>query len=193
MEIFVQKQLINIAYSFILGLIFGGIYDIIRIVHILCGIASYTGESRGMKRGIVPFLLFFLLDAAYMLITTCVFSVFLYAVNNGGFRLYLLAAVICGMVLYFITVGRIVMLLSETIVRFLRKVFTLFVLKPFGFILKLFRRLICWIGAHTIGKIVRYLQHRRAIRYTEKLKRRLRLDIRFCADHGKGRDCESNT
>lgn len=188
MEIFVQKQLINIVYSLILGLIFGGIYDIIRIVHILCGIASYTGETRGMKRGIVPFTIFFLLDTAYLFTLTCIFSVFLYAVNNGGFRFYLLAAVLVGMVFYFFTAGRVVMLLSEAIVRFLRRIFTLIVVKPLRFIFRLFGRLLHWIGTHTVGKIMYCLRRRRAILYTERMKRRLRWDIRFSADHRKGRD-----
>lgn len=188
MEIFIEKQLINIVYSLILGLIFGGIYDIIRVVHIFCGIASYSGESARMKRGVLPFGIFFLLDAAYMLTVTTVFSVFIYAVNSGGFRLYLLVSVIVGMVIYFLTVGRAVMYLSETIVNFLRLMFTLVVVKPIKFILRLLRHIIMWIYLHTLGYVLRCLRRMNGYRYTEKMRRRLAREIMFETEKEKGRE-----
>ncbi len=186
MEIFIEKQLINIVYSVILGLIFGGIYDIIRIVHIFCGIASYSGGAVKMKHGIVPFGIFFLLDMAYMLTVTVIFSVFIFAVNNGGFRSYLLVSVIFGMIIYLLTVGRVVMLLSEMIVNFLRCVFELLVAKPVRFVVRLCGKCVGFLYSHTVGRIVRLLMRMSGYRYTEKMKHRLAYDIAFTDEKGKG-------
>ena len=62
LETFLQKQAQIVATSFILGLIFGASYDIIRINHILCSIVSYDGGKRKTKRGVVPFLILFFTD-----------------------------------------------------------------------------------------------------------------------------------
>lgn len=188
MEIFIQKQLINIVYSLIIGLIFGGLYDIIRIVHIFCGIASYSGERHKMKEGAVPFVLFFLLDAVYMLTVTVLFSIFIYAFESGNYRWYLLAGVIFGMLLYFLTVGRLMMFFAESIVRFLRMIFRLIIAKPLCFIGRYVRMVLVWIGLHTVGRIVCGILRISGYIYTEKMRRRIERDIRFTKDNGKGRD-----
>lgn len=187
MEIFIEKQLINIAYSLILGLIFGGIYDIIRVVHIFCGIASYSGEAAEMKRGVLPFGIFFLLDTAYMLTVTTAFSVFIYVVNNGGFRMYLLVSTVVGMVVYFLTVGRLVMLLSETIVNFLGRLFDLVIVKPIRSVLRLLGRAFGWVYSHTVGYLLLCLRRMNGYRYTEKIRRRIAREIMFEAEE-RGRD-----
>ena len=145
MEIFIVDQIRNFGYSVILGLIFGGFYDIIRIIQLSCGIVSFFGKERGMKHGPVPFAIFSILDICYFLIGTVSFSVFLYAVNNGGFRSYLLAGVFIGMTVYHYIAGRIVMLFSETIVRFIRLILTFVLVKPIRFMSKAAAVLLGWI------------------------------------------------
>lgn len=86
MEFFIEKQLITVLYSTFLGLIFGAAYDIIRIVHVICNIASYSGENRGMKRTKAAFALFFLFDFIYAAAVTLTFSFFVYWNNSGDFR-----------------------------------------------------------------------------------------------------------
>lgn len=190
MEVFIQNQLIKIVYSSILGLIFGGIYDIIRTIHIVFGIASYTGKSKGMRRGAALFVFLCVLDFIYILTVTCIFSVFLYAVNNGGFRFYLLAAVLGGMLLYFLTVSKIIMWLSERIVRFLRKLFMRIVLKPIACIIRWLGRQLRWIGVHTIGRMLRYLHRRRVVAHTKKRIRRLRANKRSSSEHDESEQGE---
>ncbi|MBQ4354949.1 MAG: hypothetical protein IJC71_08660 [Clostridia bacterium] len=169
-------------------MIFGGIYDIIRIVHVSCGIASYTGETKGMKRGFIPLLLFFLTDAAYMLTVTCIFSVFLFAVNRGGFRFYLLAGVIAGMTLYLCTIGRLVMLVSETIVRLLRRMADFLLFRPLRFLAHLLFSCICRIGRMTAVPLLFSCRRAAAIHYTEKIRRQLTGAIRFNADPKRGKE-----
>lgn len=177
MEIFIGKQLEVVAYSFILGLIFGGLYDIIRITHIICGIASYSGEKRGMKRGVLPFLLFFLCDAAYVLTVTAAFSVFLYWQMNGTFRWFVLVSAAAGFAVYYHTAGRIVMAFSEAIVRFLRLAALWIVIKPARFILHILRCIFVFLYRQTIGRIL--LCIRRVVRTVRsvRIRKNFRKDV----------------
>ena len=157
MELFIGKQLQTAAYSFVLGLIFGGLYDIIKIIHILCGIASYApaeADKRPAKRGCVPFVLFFLGDAVYMLTVTAVFSVFQYWQMSGKFRLFVLLSVLAGFFVWHKTAGRLVMAFSEAIVRLLRQIVLWTVVKPVRFFLKILRKTVGFLYCHTAGRAV---------------------------------------
>ncbi len=180
MELFIGKQLQVVGYSFILGLIFGGLYDIIRIAHCLCGIASYTGDSPGMRRGKLPFFLFFLLDTVYMIVVTGMFSIFLYWQMNGTFRLFVLVSAAAGLAVYLSTAGRIVMLFSETIVRLLRTAVRLLLVKPGTWILRFLGRVLVGLYRRTIGRmakaVLRGMRHIRA----ERIRRCLKKDIGIC-------------
>jgi hypothetical protein len=180
MELFIGKQLQTAAYSFVLGLIFGGLYDIIRIIHILCGIASYMPadeEKRPEKRGFVSFLLFFLGDAAYMLTVTAVFSVFQYWQMSGKFRLFVLLSVLAGYAVWHRTAGRLVMAFSEAIVRFLRRIVLWTIVKPVRFLLKILRKSAGFLYRHTAGRAAELL--RRGVRSLcmRNIRRKFRKDI----------------
>ncbi len=182
MEIFIEKQLISVGYSFILGLIFGVSYDIIRIIHILCGIASYSGDERYMRKGKIPFLLFFLTDLVYMTAVSAAFSVFVYWVNYGDFRWYLLFGSVVGFVLYYVTLGRVVMYFSEAVVRVIRLVFHYTVAVPLRYIWKTAQRLVSAVYRFTLGRLVKmlvgvYLSKRNA-KYLRHIEREISFDIK---------------
>ena len=184
MELFIGKQLQAAAYSFILGLIFGGLYDIIRIIHILCGIASYAPAREGTdgsrrKRGILPFALFFLCDAVYMLTVTAMYSVFQYWQMNGKFRLFLLVSALAGFAVWYATAGRLVMIFSEAIVRFLRLAVLWTVVKPLGFLLSLLHRFFGFLYRQTIGRTAALLcRNLRRLR-AAGIRRKFKKDIGF--------------
>ncbi len=180
MELFIGKQLQVVGYSFILGLIFGGLYDIIRIAHCLCGIASYTGTSRGMRRGKLPFFLFFLLDTAYMIAVTAMFSIFLYWQMSGTFRLFVLVSAVTGLAVYLCTAGRIVMLFSETIVCFLKKVVRCLLVKPMRWILRFLGRILAGLYRQTIGRVAEAVLHGMRYVRAERIRRNLKKDIGIC-------------
>ncbi len=179
MEIFLGKQLINIAYSVILGLIFGIFYDIIRIIHILCGIASYSGENVGMKRGKLAFFVFFVLDIAYMLAVTAFYSLFVYWSYSGSFRMFMLIAAILGFVIYYNTAGRVVMFFSEAVVRFLKLVFRYTVAVPIRFIWRVSSRVLSFVYGSTLGKGISALHGLIAGCRTELARKSLARDVRF--------------
>ena len=182
MELFLGKQLEVVVYSFILGLIFGGLYDIIRIIHIMCGIASYTGEGR-RKSGILPFFLFFLCDAVYMLIITATFSVFLYAQMSGTFRLFVLLSVLAGFAVWYATAGRLVMACSEAIVRFLRRTAYWMLWIPVRFLLGILRKIFVFLYRQTAGRILRTLRNRVRHHRSEFICRKLKKDLCFVSEN----------
>lgn len=180
MELYIEKQLQTVLYSFILGLIFGGLYDIIRMIHILCGIASYDGKSCDiMKRGKIPFVLFFVFDTVYALAVTAIFSVFQYWQMNGRFRLFVLLSAVVGFVVWYRTAGRVVMALSEAVVRFIKSVFLRFVVLPVRFCLKCLFCAVRFAYRMTVKRAVRLtLRGLRAVR-SNRIKKKLDGDIRF--------------
>lgn len=154
MEIYIEKQLSVILYSLILGLIFGGLYDIMRIIHILCGIATYQAHRTTMKRGRLPFILFFILDIAYMLTLTVCFSVFQYWQMNGRFCWFVLLSTLIGAALWHKTAGRAVMSVSETLVSLLRRAIHCLIIVPFCFIYSSIRRLLYLLAKHTVLRVL---------------------------------------
>lgn len=172
MEIYIADQLKTMAESCLLGLIFGIGYDIIRIVYILCHIATY----RGMLEKPVPhtrgaFALFFIFDFSYLLVVTFFFSVFLFHENYGIFRFYLFLSAVFGFCMYYHTIGRLVMFFSETIVLFLRRLAKCILWKPiccFGsFLWRLGKCIWRHSGSVIVGRAVR----RRRIRYAQNLEK----------------------
>lgn len=174
MEIFIAEQCKTLAESCIMGLIFGAGYDIIRILHVLCGIASYSGTTRrnqAQKTGRAAFLLFMAGDLLYMLTVTAASSVFLYHTNHGQFRLYLALACIGGFCLYHYTAGRLVMCISEAVAGIVKWVFRHTVIRPGRWLGKLLVGWIRFLGRLTVGS------GRRLIRYgllTARMRRRMK-------------------
>ncbi len=132
-----------------------------------------------MKRGKLPFLLFFLCDAAYMSTVTAVFSIFLYWQMNGTFRLFVLLSAAAGFFVYYHTAGRIVMFFSEAIVRFLRLAALWILVKPTRFVLRIVRGILIFIFRQTAGRVVSLI--RRGIRTlrADRIRRTFRKDICF--------------
>lgn len=154
MEIFIEKQLLGVGYSLILGLIFGAVYDIIRLIHIVCKIASYSGGQKFSRKGVLPFFAFFLFDLIYVFVVGVSFSVFVYWANNGDFRWFLMAGAVLGFVLYYFSLGRVVMFFSERLVRLLRRVAYYTVWVPIRFLLRFLWRTWLWIYGHTLGLVI---------------------------------------
>lgn len=171
MEIFIAEQCKTLAESSIMGLIFGAGYDIIRILHVLCGIASYSGTVTPRKTGRAAFLVFLAGDLLYMLTVTGFASVFLYHTNHGQFRLYLALGCICGFCLYHYTAGRLVMHISEAVVRFIKWIVYHTVIRPVRWLIRL------WLCAVRFGIRLTFGNIRRGMEYwmlTMRMRRRMK-------------------
>ncbi len=189
-EILTENQLKLVGYSFILGLIFGASYDIIRITYILCGLVSYRGEKPGWKKGVLPFSVRLLLDFFWTAAIGLSFSIFLYAANDGEFRWFTAAFCGAGFAVWHATAGRVVVFFSEKIAAFIRTVVRYTVVLPVSFVLRLTARGLCLFGRAvrrlmraTVGKlrtaVRRRLLYMRALRRTERVRRALAEDVKF--------------
>ena len=187
LEIFIGNQLKIVGYSFILGLIFGAVYDIIRILQLLCGILPEDDEPE-KRPGRIParlrFVILLLYDAVTMLLFGAAFSVFVYWANDGEFRWFMAAGTVGGFALWHATAGRLVMFFSEKITALLRFLLRLFVLTPLLWLFRGVRRCAERLARQTFGRLVRTLRRRIAPRRTDRLQRRLKRDLQFDGEEG---------
>ena len=128
--------------SFFLGIGMGALYDVHRIVRVLLGVrysksqfseqlflqplpilGRPLGEIRqGKIKKVFLSVLIFLQDVAWFMIAGFGVVILNYAWNDGRFRFYTVISLFVGFFLYFFTVGKLVIRLSEWIVYVLRAV-----------------------------------------------------------------------
>jgi len=144
MEISPIRLLFLLISSFFLGLGVGAMYDIHRISRVLFGV-QYTknrptklifsplpilkrplGEIRRgkVKNGFLSVLIFFQ-DVLLCCASAVGIVVLNYAFNDGRFRFYTIIALLLGFLLYYFTLGKLIIFLSEWIVFFLRAIFSI--------------------------------------------------------------------
>lgn len=180
-----------LLYSFGLGALLGVLHDANRIVRIFCGVhysekrfkslyarslplihrSLSVGEKGKIRKGFLNVLIFFQ-DILLFLAGALGFVILHYEYNSGRFRFFSLLAMIVGFLVYYFTVGKLVMFCSEAIVFFMKATFLIFfecVLRPiraFGrFLLKKLKK---------IGKISQiFLAKRRRKLYNINRKKRL--------------------
>ncbi len=131
MEVSLQGQMLSLFYACLFGMLCGALYDLCRIARVLRGV-SYGGHVvKCLVRLMPPALrekrplcigrwLLPVEDVLYSLSVGALFCVFLYWQTQGVFRLYLLVGAACGFVLYYGTVGRLVLAAAESIAFLLR-------------------------------------------------------------------------
>lgn len=186
LEIFIENQIKLVATSFILGLIFGAGYDIIRITTILCGLVSFAGKKPVERKGFLPFCVRFFVDLSWAAVLSVSFAVFVYAANDGQFRWFIAASAIGGFALWEAGPGRLVTEAARLLSRFLRALFRAAVIVPGAAVLRFFCRIFSLIWRATGEKIERRIRRARAIGRTEKFRRRLAKDVPFCGEEWTG-------
>lgn len=139
MEISQLSFVLLAIYSFLFGILLGVAYDVIRIQRVLLGVEYKTGKRRINYRDIeLPIikkkaylkhkniskgiLNVYIALGDILFVTLCgVMTVLVaYAYNSGRIRAVILICLITGFVIYYFTVGKIVMRLSELIAFLLR-------------------------------------------------------------------------
>ncbi len=188
MEISPYMLMLLLIYSFLFGMSAGALNDINRIIRALLGVRysakrfdslyaiklPFVGalgsgrEKKGVRRGLMSAVIFFqdILLFAYLGCGTVILN---YYLNRGQFRLYTIAAVAAGFAVYYFTLGKIVIFLSEGIIFFVRagvRIAAYLVSRPFVFLWR--------TGAKIFGKIYKKITSgiakRKIIRYN-KIKR----------------------
>ncbi len=111
--------------SFGFGFLLGIVYDAFRIVRIVV---------TGRKKGYLGF------DLVYVVVCSFLSFLFFLTVNDGKLRGYAVFALLLGWLVYYFSLGSVVMKLSDIIIGAIRRIVTLMIL-PIKFINRKIKRL----------------------------------------------------
>ena len=198
MEISPLRLFYLLISSFAFGHLLGVLYDLHRIIRVLFGVRYTQNRPQMLFAHPLPLLRRPLREIRQgrmkkMLLSVVIFfqDVFLgcaagiglvilnYVFNDGQLRFYTVLAMTAGFFLYYVTIGKLVIFLSEWIVFFLRAIFAI--------LLYLLSRPVVWIYTvleKTVKKTSSNLKkalanHRKKVYNINKVKNSLQL-----ADHG---------
>jgi len=196
----VSEHLIVTFYSFIVGIVFGVIYDTIKLSRCLLGVGNFSFASRFFQKVKIPFIkpvtrsrpskikgiysdiTVFIGDIIFSLICAAIYSLFLFHAIRGQVRLYFIIASAAGFFLYYFTLSRFVMVLFEFIILFLRTVAScLFriIFHPFHLLFRLLVRCARHLYNCFTVPLIKKLKYKSAIRYTKLHSDKLISKIRF--------------
>lgn len=169
-----------------LGFSLGGVYDVLRITRILCGVhyvkrfsgkenssaevcaqsdAQLTWRRRIFRAQRTLFI--FLGDVLFGVMCGIALIILLYYANDGQFRFLAVFGMACGFFAYYHTLGRLVMLFSEAIVLAVRRLIrwiVWLVLLPLRAIARLLYRT---VGYRTV-LLLKRIRYQRNVRYTDQ-------------------------
>ena len=184
-----QTRLAEILlYSFLLGIFLGAVYDWFRIRRRLFSIKSAKkneSKEHTIKRiDLIEDIIIFFEDVLYGIICSVVVCIFLFYINHGRFRFISLLGEGIGFLVYYKTVGRLVLFCSEKIVRFIRfligKIFKLTVVPII--------RLLKFIIKITLGRMFMYCYSIMLIKFQLK---NAKTGFRILRTKGKKKDEKS--
>lgn len=183
-------------YAVILGVFFGALYDVVRIIRVFLGVTSNNGRSRinklykGNFKNYLNFrsnkafnyIAVFLGDLIFFSLVTLCFILFLFRFNYGIFRWFILLSSVLGFSVYYFTVGKVVMLFSRELSELIRLTanFIIFVvIQPIKLILRLLKAVLRRTVKPLFIRIKCAIDMRRKKRYTVLCKNKLNEIIRL--------------
>ena len=173
------------ARALILGVAFGALYDVFRVLKCLLCVAKYGDKHRfakiyskgvsdvfpGAPGGAVSYVVTALFDVLYLSVVTVAFVLFLYAFNYGIFRWFILLSCFAGFFAYHFSAGRLLIKSVDAVSDLLRLVFNLllYVLAlPIKYLYFAFRKIYQFLFAPAVNKIKSRIDKIRNKRYTLK-------------------------
>lgn len=105
------------VYATAVGFCLGGVYDVLRILRLLCGYSAGQG-----RRSALFAVFLFVEDVLFMLIAAVALILLCYYANDGQIRAPAFIGMVCGFFVYRQTAGRLVMAVAERLVRLIRRV-----------------------------------------------------------------------
>ena len=148
MEISQWALAVIALYSIAVGFSLGGVYDVFRILRIAAGAgaeesggtghpkksaasASFKDKIHGCVVSVLRAaedIIIFIEDILFAVISAVAVTVFIFNINDGQVRGFALAGTAFGFIIYYLTVGRLVMFCTAKIIAFVRAV-VLFILR----------------------------------------------------------------
>ena len=138
-----------------LGIALGVVYDVMRVIRVLCG------EELGTRRTLPQMILLFWEDLLFAVLSSVSLIILLYYVNDGMFRSWAVVGMACGFFVYYHTLGRLVTRFATAIARLIRR------------LVQLALRLACipitWLWAQTAGKWIAAYREKQTERHIQNL------------------------
>ena len=161
------------AWAVVDGVALGVFYDFIRAFKMLCGV-SYFGEKsrKRIATRVIEYVITFFCDVLFFLVAGVVTLLLIYRMGEGLFRAFTFGGIISGFALYYFTVGKIVMLVSEAIIFFIRATLKVVLFIIFRPVFLIFRKIFEALKKMWI-KIKTSIAKKRNIRYNENRQREL--------------------
>lgn len=107
MGISIYMQTLVLLYSVLVGAIIGVVFDVFRILRL-----AFTVNK----------VVQFIYDILFSIIATLIFILFLFYANDGTVRWFSTLGSIAGFYLYYNTLGRLIMMIAETIISIIKTV-----------------------------------------------------------------------
>lgn len=115
-----------IFYSVGIGILLAVIYDLFRIIRMaftLPGIVKDEYKGREPRSRFSVNCIVFICDILFFLIAAVISAIFIFYANNGRIRGIAIFGSLCGFVLYYNTVGRLVTMISGSVIRLVCHIF----------------------------------------------------------------------
>lgn len=200
-----QWQLL--AYSIIVGLALGVLYDCMRISRLFLTLpasptspkyyrmlskfklfrksgqvaAEISDEADNMSFRVNDFavgIVSFFEDLLFFIVSAFIMTVFIFHANNGSVRGFALIGALFGFIIYLFSIGRLTLFSGELIVFLIREVLAwIYILLLLPFASAL-KRFAAWIYTKTIGRIVSHFKKRKLYLKTERRAKELNA---FCS------------
>lgn len=204
MYVSMSEHSLMLLYSVLLGFFLGASYDIIRLSRIAVGMkygATNAGKydysqyaligrffyskakKKERKKGLFISLFVFFGDVLFCLFCSVSVAIFIYYFNSGEFRAFVLVGAFVGFLIYYFTLGKIVIYLSEKIIftiKLLLLYVAFFILYPIYYLFSKIKR-IFWI---IIQKNVLIIRKTYDIMYVKRYTKRCKRDALYQASFG---------
>ncbi len=122
MEISQKVLALALLYSAVVGAALGALYDVFRIIRVAM---KPSPDMPAVLRSVYDAIgdaVIFAEDILFSFAAALVVTVFLFHINDGQLRWFVLAGAGTGFTFYYITVGRLVILCAEVIISFIRMI-----------------------------------------------------------------------
>lgn len=122
MAVNIYHQLFNLFVFTLTGIIIGTLFDVFRIIR-----KSFKTSD----------IITYIEDALFWILAGCILLFTIFTFNNGEIRIYIFIGLIIGIILYLLTISKIFIKISTSILSFLKKVIYIPIYNAFKFINKI--------------------------------------------------------
>ncbi len=170
MDASILQDILFFTKSLLFGIFLGILYDVVRILRMMFGVEYRQIKMQEKPKVVLPYIQSFFdkikhapkeksvkiflcaSDILYFLLAGGCYAVFLFAENEGIFRLFSLFALFFGFLAYYFTLGKVVMQLSKVIL-FAFQVAVAYLVFFFFLPIRYLYRGVVFIGRKTVLKI----------------------------------------